>query len=154
MKTGTMKVAVLDFDSCAFSTIWTILSNKASPFSAVTWTVTVGPWLMVPPITVAPINFSAGKGSPVIIDSSKIDWLLINRPSKGTVSPLRTCKKSPMWISAVSKTVMSPFSSILRAVGGVMFISEAMAFLLFSIANSSRVFEREKIKLRSAPSIQ
>ena len=60
--------------------------------------------LTVPPVTLSPAVFSTGSGSPVIMDSSTLEWPSTTTPSTGTLSPGTTRSLSPTftWSSGTS----------------------------------------------------
>ncbi len=76
----------------------TMSTMRASKLSAPTRSarITKDPVVLsVAPVTRSPACFSAGIGSPVIIDSSTALWPSSRMPSTGTFSPGRTRSRSP-----------------------------------------------------------
>ena len=83
---------------CASLTIRTIWASKVSlPTRCASNTALPVPFT-VPPVTLLPLDFSTGIGSPVIIDSSIEVAPSTTTPSTGTFSPGRTRKRSPTLI--------------------------------------------------------
>lgn len=70
-------------------------------------------WLTVAPVTGLPSVFSAGTGSPVIIDSSTLECPATTMPSTGTFEPGFTRSVSPT-TTASSGTVCSEPSGFTR----------------------------------------
>ncbi len=94
--------------------------------------------LMVPDVTLSPVFFSAGIGSPVIIDSSILEFPSIIFPSTGTFSPGFTLRISLIFTSE-SATFFSFSLMIKLAVSGERFISASMAFPVFWWAPASSI---------------
>ena len=105
-------------ERCAWATMSTMRANTVS---SPTWAacITKPPvWLTVPPVTASPTFFSWGIGSPVIMDSSRVERPSTISPSTGTFSPGRTRNLSPVFSSSSDTSSSSPASLIRFAVGG------------------------------------
>ena len=73
--------------------------------------------LTVAPVTREPALFSAGRGSPVMADSSTSAEPSTTTPSTGTVSPARTTTRSPTRTSAVATSTSAPSRTTLARLG-------------------------------------
>ncbi|MBA7479112.1 hypothetical protein ES707_14543 [subsurface metagenome] len=107
---------------------------------------------IVPPVTLSPVDFSVGIGSPVIILSSITAVPSAIIPSTGIFSPGLTFNKSPTCTS--SRGISSSCSSrILRATGGTRFSSAFMAELVLLCARNSRTWpSNTRVKITTAAS--
>ena len=102
---------------CACRTLAMIWASTVSSPTRVAWNTKVPDWFTVPPVTGSPSRLTTGRGSPVSMDSSTVDWPPMSRPSTGIFSPGRTRIRAPR--SSVSMgTSRSPPSSTKRAVFG------------------------------------
>ncbi len=95
---------------CASTTDWRIRASSVSRPIRVTSTTRRPSVFRVPPTTSSPTAFSAGRLSPVTIDSSTALAPSTTRPSVGTWAPGRTSIRIPGRRSATS-TSRSPSSS-------------------------------------------
>ena len=80
---------------CASATILTMRDSIVSLPTSSAFMTKVPLTFTVPPITLAPIAFETGIGSPVMADSSTDPAPSITAPSTGTLSPGRTRSRSP-----------------------------------------------------------
>ena len=125
-------------ERCASATIWTIWASKVSlPTSSARMTK-VPVALTVAPVTLSPGAFSAGTGSPVIIDSSTALCPSSTTPSTGTFSPGRTRRQFPGWTSSSGMSVSEPSSRTRRARLGARSSSARMAVPVCVRARNSR----------------
>ena len=120
----------------ASSTVRMIWARSVSASTRVTSKRKVPAVLTVPPITSAPFVFSAGTGSPVIMDSSTKDAPSTTCPSTGTCPPGRTRITSPTRTSSRGSST-SPPARTTQAVRGRSFISFRMASLVRPFARAS-----------------
>jgi len=124
-------------DLLASLTISMICASKVSePTFSAFISKTVFPF-MVPPVTLLPISFSAGTGSPVIMLSSMTAVPDVSTPSTGIFSPGFTSRMSPTLTSSKGISCSSPLR-MTRATGGTRFSKALMAELVLLCARSSR----------------
>ena len=92
----------------------------------------------VPPVTASPAAFTTGSVSPVSMDSSASVAPSTTTPSTGIFSPGRTRTVSPAttWANGTSRS--SPPRTT-RAVGGVRFMSDSMAWFVAPLARLSSI---------------
>ena len=105
-------------ERCAWATISTMRANTVSSPTLAARMTKPPVWLTVPPVTASPTFFSWGIGSPVIMDSSRVERPSTISPSTGTFSPGRTRNLSPVFSSSSDTSSSSPASLIRFAVGG------------------------------------
>jgi hypothetical protein len=123
----------------ASATMWTIWPNNvSSPTRSARITKLPVPFT-VPPVTLSPADFSTGSGSPVIMDSSTLEWPSSTSPSTGTLSPGTTRRVSPTF-TASSGISRSPPLSMRRALGGARFSKALIALPVRLRARSSRTW--------------
>ena len=111
-------------------TILMILESKVSSPTFSVFIRKVPFPLMVPEVTLSPDFFSKGIGSPVIIDSSMLEFPSIILPSTGIFSPGFTLRISLILISESATFFSFSFTTKL-AVSGERFINASMAFPVF-----------------------
>ena len=134
---------------CASATIATIWPSSVSlPMRSACMTKLPVPFT-VPPVTLSPLPFSTGSGSPVIIDSSTLLRPSRTTPSTGTLSPGTTRSRSPT-LTRSSGTSSSPFSPTRRAVGGARFKSALIALPVRLRARSSSTWPRSTSTMMTA----
>ena len=98
-------------------------------------------WLIVPATTSEPTLFSTGKGSPVSIASSSVEWPSSKTPSTGIFSPGLTRKVSPKPTSSIGTSNSKP-SLMTLAVRGCRPINCRMAPEVLPLAIVSRPVPR------------
>ena len=92
----------------------------------------------VPEVTLSPVDFSVGMGSPVIMLSSIVVFPSMILPSTGIFSPGFTRSISPILISDTGM-LFSVESFIKCASEGTKFMSSLMAFPVFWCAFASSI---------------
>ena len=111
----------------ASATSWTM---RASSVSAPTRSARIrnAPvWLTVPPVTRLPTDFSAGIGSPEIIDSSTLERPSVTTPSTGIFAPGFTRRTSPTTTASSATADSVPSGPTRSAVSGTRFSRSSMA---------------------------
>ena len=101
-------------------------------------TVTEPVVFWVPPVTASPTAFTTGSVSPVSMDSSTSVAPSTTTPSTGIFSPGRTSTVSPATTWARGTSRSSPPRTT-RAVGGVRFMSDSMAWFVAPLARLSSI---------------
>ena len=125
---------------CASLTMRTICERSVSlPTRSARITKVPVPFT-VPPITLAPLDFSTGIGSPVISDSSTELSPSRMTPSTGTFSPGRTRRESPALMCSTGTSISVPSARTRRAVLGESFRRERIAAEVWLRARNSRTW--------------
>ena len=122
----------------ASSTARTMRASVESAPTRRARTVTAPVVFWVPPVTASPAAFTTGSVSPVSMDSSTSVAPSTTTPSTGIFSPGRTSTVSPAttWANGTSRS--SPPRTT-RAVGGVRFMSDSMAWFVAPLARLSSI---------------
>ena len=124
-------------ERCASATIWTICASKVSLPTRSARITKLPVVLTVAPVTLSPGDFSAGTGSPVIIDSSMLLCPSITTPSTGTFSPGRTRSRLPGTTASSGMSSSAPSSSTSRACFGARSSNSRIALLVWERARNS-----------------
>ncbi|OQA09081.1 MAG: hypothetical protein BWY65_01248 [Firmicutes bacterium ADurb.Bin373] len=127
------------FDPWASSTTLMIRARAVSLPTLVASNLNVPSLLIVAPVTSSPAFLSAGKLSPVSMDSSTVEYPSLTTPSTGILSPGRTTIRSPISTSSTGISISWPFL-ITRACLGCRPTSFLIASDVRPLAIASRVF--------------
>jgi len=140
-------------DRCASATMATIWASNVSLPTRSARITKLPVVLTVAPVTLSPGFFSAGRGSPVIMDSSTALRPSSTTPSTGTFSPGRTRSRSPRTISSSGMSSSVPSSRRRRARLGARSSRARMALLVCERARSSSTWpSRTRVTMTAAAS--
>ena len=114
-------------ERCASATICTIRASTVSLPTRSARMTKLPVVLTVAPVTLSPVDFSTGSGSPLIIDSSTLLCPSITTPSTGTFSPGRTRSRSPGLTTSSGMSASDPSSRTSRACFGARSSSARIA---------------------------
>ena len=124
---------------CASSTSFIICERAVSAPTFVALNLKEPFMFIVAPITLLPFDFSTGIDSPVIIDSSTLEYPSTTMPSTGIFCPGLTIIMSPASTSSTGTTTSFPFTSTI-AVFACSFISFLIASEVLPFAFASKNF--------------